>query len=454
MEGRRAKSNAGLIVLIIVLIVIIGFLIAGLVITGKEANENNKGQVVSQVTPVPSDGPDDVGDNTPIPSDATDAPDGPTAAPTAAPTPIEYKLVDYSGKVEHVFTHSLIAFPELAYTGSVDSIIKSTWFIDCITVKEFKAVLEALYKDGYMLINLNDIYEEVTTASGGVKYQLKSSFKFPEGKKPLVFSFDDTNYYASKAGHGMVDKLIIVDGKITTYTKMKDGTEVISDEGDYIPIIDKFVEEHPDFSFNGAKGMICVTGFDGVLGYRTHRILEDDTRTEADRQKEIEAVAPVVQLLKDTGWYFACHSYKHGSMANYSKANMLDCATKFKNEVTPIIGETKIYVYPYGSWMRSSDGSTCPDTQAVLNSFGFQYFCSVGVNWYTKTRSDLGNIILQDRANIDGTSLVKNQDLFTYVNGTSQERFPSLNFREIFDEARGMTYDEAVAAYKKWKGIA
>ena len=36
-----------------------------------------------------------------------------------------------------------------------------------------------------------------------------------------------------------------------------------------VPLIDTFVKEHPDFSYHGRKGILAMTGYDGVLGYRT-----------------------------------------------------------------------------------------------------------------------------------------------------------------------------------------
>ena len=470
---QNQKSSTGIKVAIIIMLAIIAALITVIVSISGKKNPSRSGDETlvvltaipvgtdEVITAIPVDNTDGT-DATPVPADNTGSVQQPTDAtdnqkatsiPTATATAIpvsDLKLVDYSGRVEHLFTHSLIAFPELAYPTDISDVdkVKNTYFIDCITVTEFKKIIQALYDDDYMLVNLNYIYE---VGSDGIP-RLKKSFKFPEGKKPLVFSFDDTNYYSNKMGRGMIDKLILIDGKVGTYTKHADGTVVQGFDEEYIPILDRFVEEHPDFSFNGAKGMICVTGFDGILGYRTQRVSEGDGRTEADRQREIEAVKPIVQALKDTGWYFASHSYKHGVMENYGRDSMLDCATKFENEVKPLIGDTKIYVYPYGSWKRSSDGSTCPAPQKVLNDLGFEYFCSVGVTYYAKTRSDLGNIILSDRANVDGAAFVWFQDLFSYDEWDKTPRFTTINFREFYDDARNISYEDAVAAYKEWKG--
>lgn len=41
-----------------------------------------------------------------------------------------------------------------------------------------------------------------------------------------------------------------------------------------VPLIDRFVEEHPDFSYRGAKGIVALTGYNGILGYRTDQSYE------------------------------------------------------------------------------------------------------------------------------------------------------------------------------------
>lgn len=475
---QNAKSSKKLTVLIAVMLAVIVALVVIIVKISSDKPGDRGNTIVATFTPggVLTAYPNETGDPSTPPTDAPSITDAiqtedtgnsgdtgeqatstatpaATAVPTERPTAThsgDLKLVDYSGRVEHLFTHSLIAFPELAYPKNVSNVekVQNSYFIDCITVNEFKKIINALYEDGYMLVNINYIYE---LDSNGVP-QLKKSFKFPEGKKPLVFSFDDTNYYSDRQGRGMIDKLVLIDGKVGTYTKHKDGTVVSGFDEEYIPILDRFVEEHPDFSFDGAKGMICLTGFDGILGYRTQRVTEGSGRTEADREREIEEVKPLIKALKETGWYFASHSYKHGWMSSHGTDWMYDDATKFHDEVIPLIGDTKIYVYPYGDWKRSSDNETCPGTQKVLNDYGFEYFCSVGVSWYTKNRSDLGRVILQDRANVDGSAFVWFGNLFNYDEWTGEPRFTTLNFREFYDDARNISYDDAVAAYKEWKG--
>ncbi len=46
-------------------------------------------------------------------------------------------------------------------------------------------------------------------------------------------------------------------------------TERLVGDYDLVPILDSFIKEHPDFSYHGRKGILAMTGYNGVLGYRT-----------------------------------------------------------------------------------------------------------------------------------------------------------------------------------------
>ena len=67
-----------------------------------------------------------------------------------------------------------------------------------------------------------------------------------------------------------------------------------------VPLIDRFVEEHPDFSYRGAKGIVALTGYNGILGYRTDQSYEtrpDDldavTADHAERLARLEAMQEI-----------------------------------------------------------------------------------------------------------------------------------------------------------------
>jgi len=96
---------------------------------------------------------------------------------------------------------------------------------------------------------------------------------FPPGKKPIIISIDDLNYYDYMIENGNVFRLILDEnGDIATYSVSPKGEAVISYDNEIIPILDNFIKEHEDFSLQGAKGIIGLTGYQGILGYRTNDV--------------------------------------------------------------------------------------------------------------------------------------------------------------------------------------
>jgi hypothetical protein len=325
----------------------------------------------------------------------------PEPLPEVKPEPI--KLVEYAGLQYHVFFHSLIAFPEIAYSkvgqGSLDT--------DCITPTEFIRILNELYKNNYILIDINSTFEAVEES--GQQLVKDKKLMLPEGKKPLIMSVDDMVYDPKKMGLGMVDKIILdKDGNFATCTKHKSGEEVISYDNEIIPILEQFIKEHPDFSFNGAKATLALTGWVGILGYRIDRL-------SSNRESEIEAVKPIVQKLKERGWNFASHGYGHRHSSQISYNLFKDDTIKWHNEIEPIVGPTKIYVYPYGDKLSVTDTK-----YKLLLEYGFKVMCGVGSSDLWKNYS---NSIFMDRHSVDGYSLRNN---YKYL-------LPLLDTQKVFD---------------------
>lgn len=313
-------------------------------------------------------------------------------------------VVKYSGPIEHVFTHCLIAFPELCYsspsmTASLDE--------DCVTPYEFKKMFQALYEKDYILIDINSLVTEKD--DGSVEL---SDIYVPHGKKPLIFSIDDVTYDSRKMHTGMVDKLIVDEnGRVCTYTMHNDGTEVISYDNEIFPIIDNFVREHPDFTYRGARGTLCHTGFDGVFGYRTQSTpLEGEN---VDRESEIEEAKKVAAALKAEGWTFASHSYGHANMPSASLDYIKEDTDNWIEEVTAIIGETQVMVWPYGAHIREGE------SHDYLYESGFRIFCGVGVQPFLSYEPD-GNSVFIDRKSLDGYALRNRRDKYLYLFDTEE----------------------------------
>jgi len=145
----------------------------------------------------------------------------PVTSPTSTTTP---KLVEYNGVIPHIFFHCLIAFPEIAYSAVNKGVLDT----DCVTISEYKRCLDELYNNNYFLVDINSTFETIKTDGQAPKVIEKKAL-VPEGKIPIIISFDDMVYDPKKLGTGMVDKIILDDkGEFATYTKHSNGEVVIS----------------------------------------------------------------------------------------------------------------------------------------------------------------------------------------------------------------------------------
>ena len=315
----------------------------------------------------------------------------------------------YSTDVEHLFFHPLIAYPEIALKKQ--NPMRKSYLADCITPYEFLGILHSLYKNNYILVSLYDCFK----IENGIA--VKKAVKVPVGKKPIILSFDDVNYDSKKMGYGMVDKLIIdSDGDIACSTEIDRAVDISKDR-EFLPILEKFIKNHKDFSPFGARGTINLTGYDGILGYRT-------SHTSTSRYKEIEIsnAINIVNKLKTLGWTFACHSYGHYHMKKISDEKFQNEIDNWNKEVKPLIGNTSAYVYPYGEWeVFDSEGNYTFKHQLLIDN-GFKLFLGVGMKtFYSYLPSKTNNkVLFMDRKVVDGTTLCSNnKNLFAFFNPTS-----------------------------------
>lgn len=295
-------------------------------------------------------------------------------------------FIKYEGPIEHIFFHSLIVYPDLAFDNVGHSANGyNMWFV---TVDEFKKILPKLYMRGYVLFNITDIYGKDSTGK-----TVQKDIYLPQGKKPLILSQDDVNYYEYMKPDGFATRLSIDEnGEISTVVKNKNNEEEITRDGDMVPIVDDFIKEHPDFSFRGAKGTLAVTGYEGVLGYRL----------DSDENKKMAKMT--ADKLKEDGWTFASHSYTHNGdgyfqgVQNYT--NLKSDFTKWDTEIKPIVGDTNIFIAPFGANLEGENIN-------LVTEYGFDIYCNV---CRLPETENVGNLIIIPRYNIDGYSLLYYKD--------------------------------------------
>ena len=312
------------------------------------------------------------------------------------------KYVKYNGIVEHLFFHPVIAYPEQAFDGDHMSDGYDDWMV---TVGEYNAILQSVYERGYVLVDIEDCWSETVNADGQAR-MVKNTLYLPEGKKPLVISYDDVNYNYYTLGDGFTYKLIFgEDGKLWSWGLDPQGKEVVSRDLDAITILDKFVEQHPDFSPFGAKGCLSITGYEGILGYRTQTEKEGWTaEKEAVRQQEIEKVKPIVAELKRTGWTFGSHTFGHIRLDTRTLDAVSADMERWLDEVGSLVGETSVLFYPFGGRLDGDDVKQSGPAMQWMIDHGFRIFCSVGISSYTKIKKDACAVIC-DRLHPDGTTL-------------------------------------------------
>ena len=361
-------------------------------------------------------GTEEPADNTPV-AVAT-----PTPTPTPEPDPYEAVRTYWSEEqltqawgpdqvVEHLFFHPVIAYPEFAFSDAVPQDRQEGLDDWMVTADEFKKILQSVYDKGYILVNMGDVWSEVT-GEDGVKRMERNTLMLPEGKKPLVISFDDVNYYDYMLAEGFTSKLVLgEDGQIWAectdpFTK----ETFLTQELDATPILDQFVLEHPDFSLNGAKAIFSLTGYQGILGYRTQNdidIAADDPARpafDARRQAEIEAVKPVIERLKETGWTFGSHTWGHIRLDSRPLESIQRDTVRWQEEVGSLVGPTNILFYPHGGRPDGDDWHSTGPAFQYLQSQGFRIFASVGINSFSYIKKDISAVIC-DRLHPDDTTL-------------------------------------------------
>ena len=310
--------------------------------------------------------------------------------------------VAWDGIVEHLFFHPVVAYPELAFDGDSQANGIDDWMV---TVEEYNRILQSVYDNGYILVDINDVWSE-TTGEDGQPRMVRNTLYLPEGKKPLIISYDDVNYYDYMLKDGFTYKLILgEDGLLWSWGKDPQGNEVVSQDLDALTILDKFVREHPDFSPFGAKGSLSLTGYKGILGYRTNTDTKDwDEAKEAVRQQEREAVKPIIAELKRTGWTFGSHTWGHINLSNHSVESVKEDTQRWLDEVGSLVGPTTILYYPHGARPDGGDWQQTGPVFQYLQSQGFRVFASVGIESFSYIKKDICAVIC-DRLHPDGTTL-------------------------------------------------
>lgn len=321
-------------------------------------------------------------------------------------------------QVSHIFYHSLINDPSRAFNvevlgqSAVDGM--NAWMT---TVDEFDKLTQRLYDAGYVYVRLRDLVKETTDADGTVHFTPNDQLMLPEGKKALVLSVDDLSYYHSYEEAGFPEKLVLDDnGDVKCLYTDSDGNTSVGDY-DVVPRLNTFLEEHPDGAYHGARGLIALTGYDGVFGYRTDidykvklHLMDDqakwlDAHPDFDYDAECAEAKKIADAIKASGWEFASHTWGHLSVTSKTAEELKTDNEKWVNTVEPIVGKTDTIIFAFGNDIGSWEGySLDNDKYAYYKSAGYNFYCNVDASQKAFVQIT-DSYVRQARINADGYRL-------------------------------------------------
>ena len=288
------------------------------------------------------------------------------------------------------------------------------------------------------MVHMHDL-AEMQEQPDGTKKMVKKQIMLPEGKKPFVMSQDDVNYYVYMEGHGFADKMVLDEnGKPKNQYTDKDGNVTIGDY-DLVPILDKFVEEHPDFAYHGHKAVIAFTGYNGVLGYRTDETfdpnspsLDPKNRANPNIEEDKETVKKITKAMKEDGYEFASHSWGHINFGTRDLASISKDTDRWERNVEPLLPDPcEILLYPFGDdigdWHPYQKGKE-DGKYDLLEAAGFHYFCNVDSAKVWMQYGD--DFVRQGRRNLDGYRLYES------YSGTADRLSDLIDVKKVFDTRR------------------
>ena len=283
---------------------------------------------------------------------------------------------EYRGEVTVLCVRQLIADTNLAGHDSGSN----------LTSTQFYNMINELYQNDYVLVDAETM-ADMTNAT----YMVERNLTVPEGKKPVILVIENLDYSAVNYLNGMCSRLLLNDrGEVCGEYINSQGQTVVARNAEAIGILDSFIESHPDFSFNGAKGVISLCGHESVFGYVISMDELDDKNDAlesigrsglnlnlADIQNNQATVIEIMDTLKDTGWKFATSTYNCINAFQADMDTIVDDTEKWFDQIGVLTGDIHMIVYPDGNYIYGTD-----ERAVYLKNNGIRIFFGQGSSPY------------------------------------------------------------------------
>lgn len=326
------------------------------------------------------------------------------------------QLVPHSdpAMIPNLSFHVLIE--DLSRAMADDDDLAGSYNKNFVSTGEFKAILNQLYANGFVLVDFDSITDVQEKVDGTKQYMAKPVY-LPAGKKPIMLTETMANYYAymidgngdgvaDAGGDGFASKLVVQNGQIKAEYVDKDGNTLVGDY-DLVPILESFIAEHPDFSYRGARATVAVTGYEGVFGYRTNTSYIASV-SQAYYDEQVAGAKEVVAALKEKGYNIACFSYANKEYGAMSAAQITADLAEWTKQITPVVGEVDTLIFAREGNINSYEG---PQFN-VLYTSGFRYLVAKGTQPWAEVNS---NYVRQNRLMVSGNAMQWNTSWFTGI---------------------------------------
>ncbi len=317
-------------------------------------------------------------------------------------------------QVVNLSFHLLLHDPTRAYA---DDEYANSYRWNFATTAEFSAILQQLYENNYVLVGLDDVI--AFPSENGGSYAAKTIY-LPDDKKPFMLTQTQVNYYtymtdgdgdglADAKGDGFASRLILENGSLTCEYIDSNGQKTTGNY-DLVPILERFIAEHPGFAYQGARATLAVSGYDGLFGYRT----DPETATKISQDyydAELATLPAVVNALRDKGYIIASYTYSNSAYGKLSAKRIQEELTRWENEVKPLLGQVDVLAFAKDSDISTDTGAYSGEKYNMLRNAGFTCFlgyCANSTPWATVKNDH----VRLGRLMVTGNNLKNNSKLF------------------------------------------
>ena len=276
-----------------------------------------------------------------------------------------------------------------------------------VSIGEFSKILEQLYMNNYILVDYDSFIGTSVDTNGTVNYSTVPIY-LPQGKKPIMLTETMVNYYyymtdsnsdgePDSGGAGFASRLVLdANGDIKAEMVDLNGQTVTGDY-DLVPILESFIQKHPDFSYRGARATLAVSGHEGVFGYRIQTEVVSK-KGQAYYDQEVAGATKIVAALKEKGYKIACYTFSDSDYKQKNAAMIQQDLTLWNAQIAPVLGQVDTIVFAKSSNIGEYNGSKFD----VLFNNGFRIFVKNADEPYAEVNN---TYVAQSRIMVTGNAL-------------------------------------------------